>query len=494
MSSTESVIELGDSFARELPELGVEWIPATVPVPAIVAFNDSLAIELGLDLDSLTSTEGVAMLAGNVVPVGSAPIAMGYAGHQFGSFSGRLGDGRAVLLGELTDRTGRRRDLHLKGSGRTPFARGGDGKAALGPMLREFLMAEALHALGVRTGRALSVVTTGEHIQRDGPVPGAVLARVADSHIRVGTFEYAAALGDQGALLRLVDHSIERHHPTAADAGAGRYLALLDAVTEAQAALVADWMLVGFIHGVLNTDNVTISGETIDYGPCAFMDRFDPATVYSSIDHGGRYAYGNQPGVTQWNLARLAETLLPLIDADPDTAVRLATEVLTTFPDSYRRHWLTGMRRKLGLAGDAPTDEGLADDLLGLLAAHRVDYTAAFRALADSLRGDRRPLEGLVDPPSKLDAWLSRWHSRIDGAGQERVSVADGMDSVNPVYIPRNHLVEEALTAATAGDIGPFQILLDVITNPFEACEDRQRFAAAAPDSFTDTYQTFCGT
>jgi uncharacterized protein YdiU (UPF0061 family) len=436
----------------------------------------------------------VATLAGNAVPDGATPTAMAYAGHQFGSFSGRLGDGRALLLGEIADREGRRRDLHLKGSGRTPFARGGDGKAALGPMLREYLMAEAMHALGVSTGRALSVVATGEQLHREGPVPGAVLARVAASHIRVGTFEYAARLGDTDALRRLADHSIERHHPAAAESGDGRYLALLEAVAEVQASLVADWMLVGFVHGVMNTDNVTISGETIDYGPCAFMDRYDPATVYSSIDHGGRYAYGNQPAITQWNLTRLAETLLPLIHDEPDAAVAAATEVLHSFPDRYQHHWLGGMRRKLGLSEEAPGDEDMVTGLLDLLETRRVDYTAAFRALARTLRGDEEPAAALFETRGELDEWVKHWRARLEAEGRGLTTVATGMDLVNPIHIPRNHLVEEALDAVGGGDTAPFHALLDVVTNPFDDRPGHERYAAPAPDSFDETYQTFCGT
>jgi uncharacterized protein YdiU (UPF0061 family) len=491
---TSGELALDDSFARELPELHVEWQPTSVPAPTLVALNEELAEELGLDAAFLASPDGIAILVGNAVSADSAPTAMAYAGHQFGSFSGRLGDGRALLIGEVSDREGNRRDVHLKGSGRTPFARGGDGKAALGPMLREFLMAEALHALGVSTGRALSVVATGEQLHREGLVPGAVLARVAASHIRVGTFEYAARLGDDDVLQRLADYSIERHHPAAADAGDGRYLALLEAVTETQASLVAEWMLVGFIHGVMNTDNVTISGETIDYGPCAFMDRHDPATVFSSIDHGGRYAYGNQPGITQWNLTRLAETLLPVIDDDPDTAVAAATEVLTSFPDRYQRRWLAGMRRKLGLGETVRGDEALAGDLLGLLHSQRVDHTAAFRALASDVRGDGRQLEELFETRSALDEWLEQWRSRLAGQGRDLASVAAEMDLVNPIYIPRNHLVEEALDAAVAGDAAPFHRLLEVVTSPFEDRVGLDRFASPAAGSFNDSFQTFCGT
>src|SRR3954452_20540457 len=351
------------SFVRELEELYVPWQATPVAAPRLLALNDDLATELGVDADALRTEGGVAILAGSVAPAGATPVAQAYAGHQFGSYSPRLGDGRALLLGELVDTRGRRRDLHLKGSGRTPFARGGDGKAVVGPMLREQLIGEAMYALGIPTTRALAVVATGGGVQCQPTQPGAVLARVSASHLRVGTFQYAAASADLGVLQRLTDYAIARHHPAAADAERPA-LALLDAVIGAQVRTVAQWMLVGFIHGVMNTDNVTISGETIDYGPCAFMDAHDPATVFSSIDHAGRYAYGNQPAITQWNLARLAEALLPLIDADADIAVGLATDVLHTFPDRFTRAWVNGQLAKIGLVADrSQTAEQVAADL-----------------------------------------------------------------------------------------------------------------------------------
>ena len=491
-TTSEAVLELADTFATEFPELGVEWQPQSVPLPELVALNLELAEELGIDPSDLESPHGVTVLAGNTAPAGVKPIAMAYAGHQFGGFSPLLGDGRAVLLGEIVDPQGHRLDIHLKGSGRTRFARGGDGKAALGPMLREFLMAEAMHALHISTTRALAVATTGEQIHReDGPVPGAVLTRVAASHIRVGTFQYAA--GDPAVLQRLADHAIDRHHPSAATSERP-YLAFLEAVADGQASLIADWMLVGFIHGVMNTDNVTISGETIDYGPCAFMDRYDPATVYSSIDHGGRYAFGNQPTIGQWNLARLAETLLPLIDPDPDAAIAAATEVLAAYPERYQRYWLDGMRTKLGLVDSTEADEALVVDLLTLLQSQRVDYTSIFRALAHSLRGDHEPLKGLFETPTELDHWMERWSSRLETEGRDLRSVATEMDMANPIYIPRNHLVDEALEAAIAGDLGPFHALLEAVTDPFVESADREQFAGPAPGSFDETFQTFCGT
>ena len=487
-------IQLDQAFRRELPELGVDWQAAPSPQPTLVALNRALAVELGLDPSWLESAEGVAVLAGNAVPPAAMPIAMAYAGHQFGGYSPRLGDGRALLLGELTDRQGRLVDVHLKGSGRTPFARGGDGKAGLVQMLREFLIAEAMHALGVPTTRALAVVTTGEAILREqGPIPGAVLTRIAASHIRVGTFEYAARIDDPEVITRLADHAIARHHPAAADAP-NLYLALLDAVVDAQAALIARWMSVGFIHGVMNTDNTTISGETIDYGPCAFLDRYDPSAVFSSIDHAGRYAFGNQPAIAQWNLARFAESLLGLIHADTEVAVRQATEVLHRFPVRFQRSWERAMATKIGLAEAGPDDASLFEDLLTLMHTTRADYTSTFRALAASLQGEDTALRMALSDGDGLDAWLNRWHARLATQGQDRSRVASSMDEVNPLYIPRNHLVEDALDAAGQGDLGPFERLLAVVTNPFVARGDGDRYAQPAPESFTDSYRTFCGT
>jgi uncharacterized protein YdiU (UPF0061 family) len=415
-------------------------------------------------------------------------VAQAYAGHQFGNYSPRLGDGRALLLGELRDAQGHRRDLALKGSGRTPFARGGDGRAAIGPMLREYLISEAMHALGVPTTRSLAVVATGEDVVREQLLPGAVLARVAASHLRVGTFQFASgivtATGDRTPLRRLADHAIARHHPDAA-AAANPYLALFERVVDVQAALVARWMLVGFVHGVMNTDNMTISGETIDYGPCAFMEAVDPRTVFSSIDHRGRYAYGNQPGIAQWDLARFAEALLPLIDGNRDAAVEALTAVLTSFADRYRRYSTAGMHAKLGITG--AIDETLVPDLLELLEAQHVDFTSFFRALSDAVRGDGAPVRALFTDPAAFTAWSARWAA-------VRSASAEEMDLVNPLYIPRNHLVEEALTAATGGDLGPFTRLLDVVARPFDARPGLQAYAVAAPTDFGTTYRTFCGT
>ena len=481
-----SSVVLGDRFARDLPELAVPWQAEEAPDPRLLVLNERLATELGLDPTWLRTDEGVALMVGTGVPDGATPVAQGYAGHQFGGYVPRLGDGRALLLGEIVDAAGDLRDLHLKGSGRTPYARGGDGLAAVGPMLREYVVSEAMHALGIPTTRSLAVVATGRPVRRETVLPGAVLARVASSHLRVGSFQYARAMDDVELLRRLADHAIGRHHPGAADAGQP-YLALFEAVVAVQADLVARWMLVGFVHGVMNTDNMTISGETIDYGPCAFLDAYDPATVYSSIDSGGRYAYGNQPLAAEWNLARLAEALLPLLAGDQDSAVALAVEALSGFRPRYDAAWSAGMRAKLGLPDglDETVARALVDDLLVLLQEGRVDWTSFFRTLGAAARGNLDPARNLFLDLAGFDGWLERW--RAVGPA------ADAMDEVNPVHIPRNHLVEEALTAATGGDLSPLERLLDAVSAPFDERPGLERYAAPAPDDF-GAYRTFCGT
>jgi uncharacterized protein YdiU (UPF0061 family) len=479
-------VALDGRFARELAEMAVPWQAEEVPEPRLLVLNEPLATDLGLDAASLRSSDGLRLLVGNLVPRGATPVAQAYAGHQFGGFAPLLGDGRALLLGEVVDADGRLRDLHLKGSGRTPFARGGDGLAAVGPMLREYVVSEAMHALGIPTTRSLAVVATGRPVRRETLLPGAVLVRVASSHLRVGSFQYARATGDVNLLRRLADHAITRHHAGAADAE-NPHLALFEAVVAAQASLVAQWMLVGFVHGVMNTDNMTISGETIDYGPCAFMEAFDPATVYSSIDEGGRYSYGNQPVVAEWNLARLAEALLPLFHEDQEQAVALAVESLRGFSPTYSAAWSAGMRAKLGLPDglDDAVTSPLVDELLTRLRDNHVDHTSFFRALGDAARGDAEPARGVFLDLAAFDAWAERWRA----LGPD----ADAMDRVNPVYIPRNHLVEEALSAATEGDLGPLDRLLDAVATPFEERPGLQRYAAPAPKDF-GAYRTYCGT
>jgi serine/tyrosine/threonine adenylyltransferase len=481
-----------NSYLRELEGLYVPWQAVRTPAPELLLLNEGLASELGVDAGALSSPAGVDLLVGNSSAAGASPLAQAYAGHQFGGFSPVLGDGRALLLGEVIDVHGRRRDLHLKGSGPTPFARGGDGKAAVGPMLREYLMGESMHALGIPTTRALAVVATGDHVLREAVLPGAVLIRVAASHVRVGTFQFAAARQDSALLRRLADHAIWRHYPHALEAD-NPYLAFLEAVVDAQASLLGRWMLVGFIHGVMNTDNMTISGETIDYGPCAFMETFDPATVFSSIDHSGRYAYGNQPDVAQWNLARLAETLLPLLDSETEKARAAATEVLAGFPGRYREYWGRGMSAKLGITKRPEQDGALIDDVLALLQAQRVDFTLFFRALSSSVLGDPAPARSLFSDPSAFEAWRVPWQERLAAQAAVPQAIAQAMDRVNPIYIPRNHQVEKALAAATAGDLEPFRTLLDVLSRPFDERPGLDSFAAPAPSTF-GPYRTFCGT
>jgi uncharacterized protein YdiU (UPF0061 family) len=479
-------VALQGRFFRDLPELGVRWQAETFPDPRLLAFNEPLAGELGVDANWLRGPDGLRFLVGALVPDGAAPVAQAYAGHQFGGYVPRLGDGRALLLGELADTDGRLRDIHLKGSGRTPFARGGDGLAAVGPMLREYVISEAMHALGVPTTRSLAVVATGRPVQRETMLPGAVLTRVAASHLRVGSFQYASATGDLDLLRRLADHAIARHYPGAAMTD-HPYLALFESVAAVQAWLVARWMLIGFIHGVMNTDNMTISGETIDYGPCAFMEAYDPDTVFSSIDEWGRYAYDNQRVVAAWNLARFAEALLPLLADSVDEGVALAEQAFDVFQAQYDETWTSGMRAKLGLAADvdAQTVTSLVENVLGLLQESRVDYSSFFRGLGDAARRNTEPTRGLFINLAGIDDWIARWRAFGPDAAL--------MDRSNPIYIPRNHLVEEALTAATAGDLDPLQQLLIAVTAPYDERPGLDRYAAPAPEEFGD-YRTFCGT
>lgn len=484
-AQTQPTVTFGGRFAREFAEMAIPWRAEEAPDPQLLVLNEPLATELGLDPAFLRSPEGLLLLIGNQIPSDATPVAQAYAGHQFGWYAPRLGDGRALLLGEIAHADGQLRDVHLKGSGRTPFARGGDGWAVVGPMLREYLVSEAMHALGIPTTRSLAVVATGRPVQRETVLPGSVLTRVASSHVRVGSFQYARATGDIGLVRRLADYAISRHHPAAAEAE-NPYFALFQSVLAAQASLVAQWMLVGFVHGVMNTDNMTISGETIDYGPCAFMEAFDPAAVYSSIDEGGRYAYGNQPVVAEWNLARLAESLLPLLHDDQEKAVELAVESLGEFRRQYSAAWSMGMLAKLGLQdGLDDVTSPLLDDLVAVLREGHADYTSFFRRLGKAARGQSEPARGLFPDPAAFDAWAERWRALSPDA--------DAMDRVNPVYIPRNHLVEEALAAATGGDLDPLTRLLDAVTNPYDERPGLERYAAGAPEDF-GTYRTFCGT
>ena len=458
--------------------------PTPVANPGLIRINDRLAEDLGLDARALASDEGLAMLSGSALPEGAHPLAQAYAGHQFGGWVPQLGDGRAILVGEVTDRNGMRRDIQLKGSGRTPFSRMGDGRAWVGPVLREYIVSEAMHALGVPTTRALAAVTTGETVMREAPYPGAVLTRVAASHLRVGTFQYFAARRDLDAIRVLTDYAIARHYPEAEGA-----LDLLDAVIAAQAGLIAKWMSLGFIHGVMNTDNMTISGETIDYGPCAFMESYHPDTVYSSIDQFGRYAYGKQPEIAVWNLAQLATALIPLIDDDQERAVERATESVHRFADLYQDSWLDLFRAKLGLTGTEPGDAALAHDLLGVMEKAGVDFTLTFRGLAEG----QDVVRNLFSDPAPFDAWAARWSARIarsDGTEKDR---ANRLKAANPVIIPRNHRVEEAIQAGLQGDHSVFERLTKALETPFDDQTDNTDLQAPArPEEAV--MRTFCGT
>jgi uncharacterized protein YdiU (UPF0061 family) len=476
-----------NSYVRLPKSLFARLNPVPVRAPSMVVFNRSLCESLGLQSHALEGEEGAAVFAGNRIPEGAEPIAQAYAGHQFGQFT-TLGDGRAILLGEHVTPGGERFDIQLKGSGRTPFSRRGDGRAALGPMLREYIISEAMHALGIPTTRSLAVVTTGEQVFRQTPLTGAILTRVAASHIRVGTFEYLAARGDREGIRTLAEYTIQRHYPDLVTAE-NPYLSLLTVVMERQASLVAKWLHVGFIHGVMNTDNMTLSGETIDYGPCAFMDAYDPATVFSSIDLDGRYAYGNQPNIAQWNLARFAETLLPLLHDKQEEAVRLAEEAITSFPEIFRRYRFSGMRAKLGLFTEEDDDGALMENLHTCMHQGHADYTNTFRDLAG---------ETLADAPLFRDAafteWYRRWQERLARQPQSAEASRMLMRAHNPAVIPRNHLVEEALQAAVEGkDLTVMAQLLDVLAKPYDDSPQQDRYRLQ-PEPAEHCYQTFCGT
>jgi uncharacterized protein YdiU (UPF0061 family) len=487
-TATRRIFAFDNSYAR-LPERFFARVrPAPVPEPRLLVLNRPLAEELGLDTDRLASAEGVDILAGNRIAEGSEPIAMAYAGHQFGGWVPQLGDGRAILIGEVLDQDGRRRDIQLKGSGRTPFSRMGDGKAPLGPVLREFLVSEAMAALGIPTTRSLAAVATGETVLRETPRSGAVLTRVAASHLRIGTFQFFFARNDIDGLRALTAYAIERHYPDLAGAETPG-LALLEAVIARQADLVARWMGVGFIHGVMNTDNMTISGETIDYGPCAFMDTYREGQVFSSIDAGGRYAYGNQPHIAHWNLVQLAQALLPLLPGSQEEAVEAAQAAVDRYPELYRAAWLGVMRRKLGLATADEEDEGLVADLLSRMEANLADFTLTFRTLAD---GTAAPRDLFADPTA-FDAWASRWTARLANDPMSADERREMMRAANPLFIPRNHRVEAALASAEAGDLGPLETLRDVLARPFDE-QPEHAMLAEPPRLENVVYRTFCGT
>ena len=498
--STEPVEELNpmrmqfnfdNSYARAFEGFYVRSRAILAPDPKLLQLNHALAEELGLDPNALDSEAGAAIFSGNQIPEGAEPLAQAYAGHQFGSHVPQLGDGRALLLGEVIDTQQCRRDIQLKGSGPTPFSRGGDGMAPLGPVLREYLIGEGMHALGIPTTRALAAVATGELVYRETPLPGGVLTRVAASHLRVGTFQFFAARGGVEKTKELADYAIARHYPGFAEAE-NPYLEFFKAVTEAQAALVAQWMHVGFIHGVMNTDNMTISGETLDYGPCAFMDTYNPGTFFSSIDRRGRYAYANQPVILHWNLTRFAETLVPLVDPVKDKSVEKLTEVLNQVESRYEAHWLAGMRTKLGLATEETDDLDLVNDLLWVMKDGKADFTLVFRRLSQELCGDFNAVRELFEQSGAFDVWARRWRKRLEQEGAVGETCAQAMDRVNPIYIPRNHKVEEALIAAVNhSDLGPFTQLLAVLQHPFDETPGNEAYATPLPNP---AYVTFCGT
>lgn len=482
-----------DTTYLRLPEPAYERrAPTPVVRPGLLQINATLAKELGVDPERLAQPEGLAVLAGNRVVEGSQPLALAYAGHQFGHFVPQLGDGRACLLGEVVTPNGQRRDVQLKGSGRTRYSRGGDGRAALGPVLREYVVSEAMAALGVPTTRALAAVTTGEVVRREQPLPGAVLTRVAASHLRIGTFEYFAAREDRATLLALTQYALERHYPDARSEH-GPAVALLEAVLEAQAKLVARWMGLGFVHGVMNTDNTAISGETLDYGPCAFLDAFHPRRHFSSIDEHGRYAFSNQPRIMGWNLTRLAEALLPLVGDDEDRAAAIFTERLETFAERFHLHYQAELRKKFGLAEARDGDLTLANGLFEQMAEDRVDYTSTFRRLPRSLDADDPQLLGQFSAPQKLSPWLAAWRARLREEGRPVEQVVAQMNGANPAYIPRNHQVEQMITAAHEGDRAPLLRLLRVLADPYRE-QPGEEDLATPPGSDQWGYRTFCGT
>jgi uncharacterized protein YdiU (UPF0061 family) len=491
MSEKKAIIESGwnfdNSYARLPKSFYTKLTPTPVPSPKVIILNDPLATTLGLNVNALQSNDGTAVLAGNQIPEGALPLAQAYAGHQFGHFN-MLGDGRALLLGEQITPQSERFDIQLKGSGATPYSRRGDGRAALGPMLREYIISEAMHALGIATTRSLAVIATGESIIRETKLPGAILTRVAASHIRVGTYQYVSQWGTDEDLRALADYTLQRHFPEV-DADENRYLFLLQEVIKRQAELIAKWQLVGFIHGVMNTDNMAISGETIDYGPCAFMDAYDPATVFSSIDTQGRYAYGNQPRIAAWNLARFAETLLPLLHDNEAQAVKLAEDTLSNFAELYHRNWLTGMRAKLGIFNEELEDESLIEGLLSMMQKYRADYTNTFRGLTFD-----RPEDTVLFGTTEFVQWNELWQARLGRQQEPKASAHQLMRSSNPALIPRNHRVEDALEAAVKhGDNSVMERLLNVLSSPYAHSPEQVDYSTL-PVLSSRSYQTFCGT
>lgn len=483
---TESTFQLENTYC-DLPGMFFSKLsPTPVSSPELLVFNEKLADEIGLELSLFSTEERTQLLSGNLVPEGIEPFAQAYAGHQFGNFT-MLGDGRALMLGEHLTPSGQRLDLQFKGSGRTPYSRGGDGRAALGPMLREYLISEAMHGLSIPTTRSLAVVATGESVHRENELPGAILTRIAGSHIRVGTFEFASLHEDKTITQALLDQLIDRHFPSVKEKE-NQPLALLEAAIEQQADLITHWMRVGFIHGVMNTDNMALSGETIDYGPCAFIDIFAPETVFSSIDHKGRYAYANQPYIAQWNLARLAESLLPLMDDERENAIEMAEEALNAFEDIYKSKWLSMMGSKLGLHRSDQKDEALVTELLDWMHQHKADYTNTFRDLSKQ----ELPRESAYTTES-FQAWHTRWQNRLEEQEQGWDSSVTLMDSVNPAVIPRNHKVEEALQEGEEGDLNPFHSLLQALENPYQDGDHLTPYQSPAEPS-EKLYQTFCGT
>lgn len=492
---TAAPIKFDNSYAR-LPEgFFAKVTPAKASAPEVLALNENLAEELGIDREWLESEAGIAMLSGNSLPEGAASISTAYAGHQFGNFVPQLGDGRALLIGEIIDTNGKRRDIQLKGSGLTPFSRGGDGKAAIGPVLREYIVSEAMHALGIPTTRALAALVTGDDVIREEVLPGAILTRVAASHIRVGTFQFFYARNDKASLKVLADHVIERHYPDAR-AQENPYLAMLQGVVEKQASLIAEWLMVGFIHGVMNTDNMSIAGETIDYGPCAFMDKFDPRTVYSAIDQGGRYAYGNQPSIGQWNLSALAQALLPILADEEEQAIEHAKKALDAYSSTFESHYESLIRAKLGLQKSDEGDVALWQDLTKHLAGNEVDFTQFFRALS---RASSEPsmkdmaFHELFGGPSMFDMWMLAYRSRLQLEGRSDQERHAAMLAVNPAYIPRNHLVQEALEEAQKGNLAFADKLMEVLSNPFEEQPGFERYLLPPTPEEAIT-NTFCGT